>query len=202
MSKKYPEHGIVFTPHEEENKTPFERLFDIFMELITYTSGDVDEALDWMDQLDEEYELYTAEYTKEDFIEDLKKKGYLRDDEDDPQQGGGMVITEKTERAIRQSALEQIFGKLRKSGYGNHRTKYLGKGDEQSGETRAYHFGDALDQISMTESIRNAQVNHGIGNFKLTEQDLVVNDTHHKAQMSTVLMIDISHRFSINWQTN
>ena len=192
MSKKHPTQGFIFTPHQDEDKTPFERLFEIFMELITYTSGDVDETLDWMDQLDEEYELYTAEYTKEDFIEDLKKKGYLRDDEDKPE-GGGMVITEKTERAIRQSALEQIFGKLRKSGYGNHRTKHLGKGDEQSGETRAYNFGDPLDQISMTESIRNAQVNHGLGNFKLTEQDLVVNDTHHKAQMSTVLMIDISH---------
>ena len=27
----------------------------------------------------------------------------------------------------------------------------------------------------------------------LTEKDLVVNDTHFNAQMSTVLMIDISH---------
>ena len=45
----------------------------------------------------------------------------------------------------------------------------------------------------MTESIKNAQVNHGAGAFKLTEQDLVVNDTHFNAQMSTVLMIDISH---------
>ena len=45
----------------------------------------------------------------------------------------------------------------------------------------------------MTESIKNAQVNHGAGAFKLTEQDLVVKDTHFNAQMSTVLMIDISH---------
>ena len=45
----------------------------------------------------------------------------------------------------------------------------------------------------MTESIKNAQVNHGAGEFMLTEQDLVVNDTHFNAQMSTVLMIDISH---------
>jgi uncharacterized protein with von Willebrand factor type A (vWA) domain len=29
--------------------------------------------------------------------------------------------------------------------------------------------------------------------FRLEENDLVVGDTHHKAQMSTVLMIDISH---------
>ena len=30
-------------------------------------------------------------------------------------------------------------------------------------------------------------------NFNLTENDLVVEDTLHKSQMSTVLMIDISH---------
>ena len=45
----------------------------------------------------------------------------------------------------------------------------------------------------MTESIKNAQINNGIGNFSLTEQDLIVQETNFKAQMSTVLMIDISH---------
>ena len=45
----------------------------------------------------------------------------------------------------------------------------------------------------MTESLRNAQINHGIGDFNLTEDDLVVEETLHKSQMSTVLMIDISH---------
>ena len=45
----------------------------------------------------------------------------------------------------------------------------------------------------MTESLRNAQVNHGLDQFRLEENDLVVEDTHFKAQMSTVLMIDISH---------
>jgi uncharacterized protein with von Willebrand factor type A (vWA) domain len=45
----------------------------------------------------------------------------------------------------------------------------------------------------MTESLRNAQINHGIGEFTLGERDLVVEESHHKAQTSTVLMIDISH---------
>jgi Ca-activated chloride channel family protein len=182
--------GIEIRVHEEEEKSPFERLFDIFMELITYTSGDVEETLDWMRQLDEEYELTTPDYTLEDFVEDLKKKGYLRDPDD---QGGAPAITAKTERAIRQKALDQIFGNLRKSGLGNHKTKHLGKGDDYTGELRNYQFGDGFENIAVTESIKNAQVNHGIGGFRLEERDLVVNDTHHKAQMSTVLMIDISH---------
>jgi uncharacterized protein with von Willebrand factor type A (vWA) domain len=45
----------------------------------------------------------------------------------------------------------------------------------------------------MTESLKNAQVNNGISDLRLTEEDLVVEETRHKAQMSTVLMIDISH---------
>lgn len=184
--------GFVFTKHKQKDQSPFEKLFDIFQELITHTSGDFDEAMDWMKQLDQEYHLTSDDYTLDDFVEDLKKKGYLRE-EIRPDGNSGLAITEKTERALRKKALEQIFGKLRKSGVGNHKTKFMGIGDEQAGEFRNYRFGDSLEQISMTESLRNAQVNHGFGDFTLSENDLVVEETMYKTQMSTVLMIDISH---------
>jgi uncharacterized protein with von Willebrand factor type A (vWA) domain len=45
----------------------------------------------------------------------------------------------------------------------------------------------------MTDSLRNAQVNHGVENFHLTEEDLEVMESEYKTQTSTVLMIDISH---------
>ncbi|HSP10991.1 MAG TPA: VWA domain-containing protein [Salegentibacter sp.] len=182
--------GFVFKKFEEESKSPFENLFEIFKELITHTSGDFEEALDWLKQLDKEYKLTTEDYTLDDFVEDLKKKGYIREEAED---GGGMAITAKTERAIRKQALDQIFGKLKKSTSGNHRTNHTGTGDEHTGDFREYQYGDSLDRISMTESLRNAQINHGIGNFNMTEEDLVVEETHFKSQMSTVLMIDISH---------
>ncbi|MEY8848846.1 VWA domain-containing protein [Psychroserpens sp. XS_ASV72] len=184
--------GFIFKSYEAPEQSPFEKLFEIFKELITYTSGDFDEAIDWLRQLDEEYNLTTEDYTIEDFIEELKKKGYIKEDIDSDG-NGGMVITAKTERAIRQQALEHIFGKIKHSGRGNHRSKTTGFGDEHTGDFRDYQFGDSLDKVSMTESLRNAQINHGIGAFNLTEDDLVVEETHHKAQMSTVLMIDISH---------
>ena len=184
--------GFKFTEYIEPDKPPFDKFFEIFKEIITYTSGDVDEALDWMEHLDKEYKLSTPEYTLDDFIEDLKKKGYLKDD-DDPNRKGGLAITAKTEKAIRQNALNQIFGKLRKSGKGNHKTKHIGLGSDQSGEFRNYVFGDSLADIAITESIKNAQINNGMDQFRLRENDLVINETHHKAQMSTVLMIDISH---------
>ncbi len=198
--------GFRFTNYEAPDQTPFEKLFEIFQELITHTSGDVEEALDWLRELDKEYELTDDDYTIDDFIEDLKAKGYIREefdmdgpqggegDGDDENGGGGSLsVTAKLERMLRQRALDQIFGKIKRSGSGNHKTGKSGKGDEHTGAFREYRFGDSLEHISMTESLKNAQVNHGLDNFSLSEEDLVVEDTQHKAQMSTVLMIDISH---------
>ena len=192
--------GFLFTKYEAPNLSPFDKLFEIFQELITHTSGDVDEALDWLRELDKEYELTDDEYTIDDFIEDLKAKGYIREEfSDEGKEGEGQPgegtrsITAKMERIIRQRALDQIFGKLKRSGRGNHRTKKAGSGDEHTGDFREYRYGDPLEHISMTESLKNAQINHGLDGFSLTEDDLVVEDTHYKAQMSTVLMIDISH---------
>ena len=198
MKEKTMRSGFVFTKHTPKEQTPFERLFEVFQELITHTSGDFDEAIDWLRQLDEEYHLTTDDYSIEDFIEDLKKKGYIREEfrTDGRGKGSGKgmnTMTEKLERSLRKRALEQIFGKIKRSGAGNHKTKHTGRGDEQAGEFRNYQFGDSLEQISMTESLKNAQVNHGIDSFKLSENDLVVEETTYKAQMSTVLMIDISH---------
>ncbi|WP_423999768.1 vWA domain-containing protein [Maribacter sp. IgM3_T14_3] len=195
--------GFRFETYEAPEQSIFDRLFDIFQELITHTSGDFDEAIDWLRELDKEYELTTEDYTIEDFIEELKAKGYIREefkdgggdahDGEEGSGGGDISITAKMERIIRQRALDQIFGKLKRSGAGNHKTGKSGQGDEHTGDLREYRYGDGLENISMTESLKNAQINHGMGSFQLSEDDLVVEDTQHKAQMSTILMIDISH---------
>lgn len=192
MNQQHIRKGFLFKSYEAPFQSPFDKLFGIFKELIVHTSGDFDEAISWLRELDVEYKLTTPDYTIDDFVEDLKKKGYIREIIK-PDGSGGKTITSKTERAIRQQALDQIFGNLKRSGSGQHKTKFSGQGDEQTGLFRDFHFGDSLDRVSMTESLKNAQVNHGIDDFHLTEQDLIVEDTQFKAQMSTVLMIDISH---------
>jgi Ca-activated chloride channel homolog len=192
MKKKVLQKGFVFKNYNTPQQSPFDKLFDIFKELITHTSGDFDEAIDWLRQLDVEYQLTTPDYTIDDFIEDLKEKGFIQETLL-PNGKKGNTITAKTERAIRQQALNQIFGNIKRKGFGNHKSNGLGKGDEHSGEYRPYQFGDAFDKVAMTESIRNSQINNGLIDFQLTEDDLVVEETQHKSQMSTVLMIDISH---------
>ena len=72
--------GILFSSYNEEEKSLFEKLLSIFKELITHTSGDVDEALDWLKQLDEEYKITNESYTLENFIQELKDKGYISSD--------------------------------------------------------------------------------------------------------------------------
>src|SRR3977135_3833088 len=173
----------------QNNKTSFEKLLDIFMQLLTYTSGEVGEALSWLTELDKEYDLSNEEYGIGDFIEDLKNKGYI----DENRQNGEIKITPKTEQGIRRRSLEEIFGKLKKTKQGNHNTFKPGGGDEANPETRPFRFGDQLEQIDFTESIRNAQINHGIESFNMQEDDLKIRETDYKSQTSTVLMIDISH---------
>ena len=184
--------GFVFESFKPEDPSPFDKLFEIFKELITFTSGDFDETINWMRELDKEYNLTNDDYTIDDFVEDLKKKGYIKQ-KIDPKGTTETTLSAKTEQALRKKALDQIFGKIKKTGKGNHKTKKQGLGDEPSGELRNYTFGDALDKISVTESIKNAQLNNGIDHFQLFEKDLVVEESFHKSQMSTVLMVDISH---------
>ena len=181
-------HFYKFDPNEN-SKSSFDKMLDIFMQLLTYTSGDVSESLSWLTELDKEYKLTDQEYGIGDFIQELKDKGYINENK----VKGKIEITAKTEQGIRKRSLEEIFGKLKKSKQGNHQTFKPGGGDEINPETRPFQFGDTLEQIDFTESIRNAQINHGIDSFKMNEDDLQIRETDFKTQTSTVLMIDISH---------
>jgi len=190
--------GFTISKHISKEVSHFDRVFDIFKDLLTHTSGDIDEAFKWLNTLDKEYDIFSEEYSLQDFEEDLKKRGYIKE-EINPEEGksgkgkGKNILTAKLESALRKYALDQIFGKLKKSGLGNHSTTKIGVGDERDGENRPYQYGDDLSMVNMTESLKNAQINNGISDFRLTENDLIVEETNHKAQMSTVLMIDISH---------
>src|SRR6059058_4625468 len=106
---------IKFDPNAE-GKTRFEQLLDLFMQMLTYTNGDVAEALQWMNQLDQQYQLTDSEYGMGDFVDDLKDKGYITEKEEN----GEIKITPKTEQGIRKKSLEEIFGKLKKTKQGDH----------------------------------------------------------------------------------
>lgn len=174
----------------DSGKTAFDKLLDLFMQILAHTAGDVGETLHWLNLLDRKYNLTDDEYGMGDFIQDLKDKGYIREEEPG---GETFILTAKSEQSIRKRSLEEIFGKLRKSRRGEHRTPFAGQGDEPTTDRREYQFGDSIEQIAMTDSLRNAQVRHGIEEFNLMEEDLEVVENEYKSQTSTVLMIDVSH---------
>jgi len=183
--------GWIFHEQAEDpGQSDFDRLFTLFKELLLHTSGDVDEAIAWLTEIDKKYKLTNENYSIADFIEDLKQKGLLRDGSvGEP----AKVPTTKLEKALRQDALEQIFDQLKKSKSGQHNTTKTGIGDEFSQEVRAYEFGDPVEQIDAESTIKNAFIRNGIEDFQLTQEDLAVHDRYLQTQTSTVLMIDISH---------
>jgi uncharacterized protein with von Willebrand factor type A (vWA) domain len=189
--------GYHFTKLRPNNGkgTRFEQLFEVFQELLLYTAGDVREAMSWLTELDRQYNLTQGKYGIADFLKDLEAKGYI-----EPQKeanNGGFNPTKKMEINLRQKSLEDIFGLLKKTKRGNHNNNLNGRGDEFTSDVRPYEFGDSPEHIAISNSMRNAQINHGIDDFRLTPNDLEVQETSYQSQMSTVLMIDISHSMTL-----
>jgi uncharacterized protein with von Willebrand factor type A (vWA) domain len=171
-------------------KPLFDQLFDLFQQLLNHAAGDAAEALNWLTQLDERYGLTEgSDMGIGDFIDELKKRGYLREDD----ATGTVQITARTERTLRQRSLEEIFTKLRKHGRGSHRTPFAGSGDERLPETRQWRFGDDPGLMDVTGTLSNAFRRGGIDQFSLGEDDFRVYETDHQSTMATVLMIDLSH---------
>ena len=175
--------------HDDESLDEFEKLFNIFKELIVHTSGDVSEAISWLTELDKQYNLTSDEYGVADFVEDLKNKGYI----DKESQNNFSKPTSKLEIALRENALNQIFSDLKNTKKGNHSTTQTGRSDDTNSETKPYEYGDNIDNIAMSESIKNAHINHGFEEFRLEQSDIEVYETQAQSMSSTVLMIDISH---------
>jgi len=184
--------GFRFTeyiPEKLPEKGSFESLLDIFLQLMVITGGDISETINWLNNLDREYNLMSNDYGIGNFVDDLKDQGYIKASNED----GAFEVSPKSEQKIRKNALKEIFGKLKKGVKGDHKTPHFGLGDENTTDYRGFQFGDPLDQIALTESLKNAQINNGTEDFRLTERDLEIQYKDFKTQTSTVLMIDISH---------
>ncbi len=166
----------------------FQQNLSVFSQLLQYTNGDADEALEWMRQLSKKHRLFDRDYTFDAFKEDLRRNGYLKD-----QPGRKLLASSKMEKYIRSKAFEEIFSSLKRDVSGGHRTNFTGAGEEQITDNRPFQFGDTPDQIDITRTITNAHLNHGIEEFRLQERDMEVYDTQFYATQSTVIMIDLSH---------
>ncbi len=183
--------GWQFSEFIPKQTGKFDSLFKLFQELLLHSSGDVDEALAWLTELDRQYNLTDSSYGMADFIQDLIDKGYIRSNNNTSQ--SSMMPSSKLEISLRKSSLKDVFGKIKKSKSGNHQTKIQGRGDEQSPNLKPFEYGDNLDNLAVSESLKNAYLQHGIDDFSMTQDDLLVSESFFESRSSTVLMIDISH---------
>ncbi len=177
----------VWRPESATDEQRLKQLISLFNALATHTSGDVEEALQWLKQLGEEYGLFDEEMTLEDLINKLREMGLI---EDAPT---GIELTSTGIRRIRQDALNEIFSSLKKDTLGSHESPFTGKGVDRLGETRKFTFGDQPTNIDLTSTLTNAFRRDGIDDFTLKEDDFEVYETEHQTSCATVLMIDISH---------
>ena len=193
FSGNIPISGWSYSTFSNDSVSLFDRLLEIFKELLTYTSGDFDEAVDWLRQLDKEYSLTTEDYTIDDFIDELLNKGFISTEINTTAGKELIKITSKMEKALRKFALKKIFGQIKKSKQGNHKSKYTGSSDDDNSDIKSFEFGDPFDKIIVSESLKNMYNRTGSDELNLISDDIVVSNGNFKSQMSTVLMIDISH---------
>ena len=176
-----------WTPQSQTDEQKLEQMVSLFSYLVVQTNGDVQEALDWLQQIAKEYGLFDENVTMDDIIDKLREMGIIEEVNDIP------TLTNKGVQRIRQDALREIFTSLKKSPTGAHETPYTGKGVDRLSETKKFNFGDQPTNIDLTSTLSNAFRRDGIDDFSLREEDLEVYETEHQTTCATVLMIDISH---------
>lgn len=173
-------------PESNSRKDRFEELIGMFNYIMIQTSGDVEEALDWMRFLDNRYGVFGDETNYEEFLRELEEQGLIKRDKT------AFVLTDKGGRRIREDSLKHIFSSLKKGLAGGHDTPFEGEGIERLGETRPYRFGDQASNIDFTATIGNSIRRDGF-NMNIHEDDFEVYEVEHSTSCATVMLLDISH---------
>src|SRR5437763_3075920 len=132
---------------------------------------------------DEEYQ--SVEQLKE-LMKMLEEAGYIQ------KKGNRWELTARGIRKIGQKALQDIFNKLKRDGFGRHVSTFRGIGGERTHESKPYQFGDPF-LLDLEKTLMNALHRRGTGTpVGLQKEDFEVYRTEFITQSSTVLMIDMS----------
>jgi uncharacterized protein with von Willebrand factor type A (vWA) domain len=132
---------------------------------------------------DEEYQ--SVEQLKE-LMKILEEAGYIQ------KKGNRWELTARGIRKIGEKALQDIFNKLKRDGFGRHISPFRGVGGERTDESKPYQFGDPF-LLDLEKTLMNALHRRGTGTpVGLEKDDFEVYRTEFTTQSSTVLMIDLS----------
>jgi uncharacterized protein with von Willebrand factor type A (vWA) domain len=107
--------------------------------------------------------------------------------------GNDWELTPRAVRKIGERALQDIFGKLKSSTFGDHTIEKGGLGVERLDETKPYVYGDQF-LIDTQRSVMNTIIREGPGTpLKMKLDDFEVYRTETLTQCSTVIMLDMSY---------
>ena len=96
-------------PDAATDEQRLQQLISLFSFLTVQTNGDVEEALEWLKQIAEEYGLFDENMSMDDLIDKLREMGLIEDLKT------GLSLTGKGIQRIRQDALREIFTSLKKA---------------------------------------------------------------------------------------
>ncbi len=106
--------------------------------------------------------------------------------------GGFLRISPRGQRHIADKALEELFAKLRSSGFGEHPSWKSGFGSDLEYQTKPYEYGDNFN-LSINQTLKNASLRQGMGfPIKISADDFEVERTEAVVSTSTVLLLDLS----------
>jgi len=88
-----------WTPQSQTDEQRLQSLMQLFSHLLVQTSGDVEEAMEWLRHLAEEYGIFDENLSMEDLIAKLKELGIIEEVDNTT------VLTTKGVQKFRQDAL-------------------------------------------------------------------------------------------------
>ena len=165
--------------------------------------GDIDGPAD-LDQIDR---AALGELLDDDAVRDfdaldrlaarLEAAGYLTGDADH------LELTPRGSRRIGQKVLDDLFARLARDAFGEHRVDRAGRSGERTEGTKPFEFGDPFD-LDLRETLANALQRPenappafdpervGSRPIQLAATDFAVHRTEETTRTATVLLVDMS----------
>jgi len=159
----------------------------LFSFLLVREDGDVERALEILEQVGERHGLFDDDLSFEDLKRHLLEKRLVA------QTPSGLALTPRGERFVRAESLQHIFRGLESGAAGDHRTPHTGAGTERLCETRPYRFGDDVADIDFVSSIENSFARAAGSAEGLVEDDIEVFEREQYVSAATCLLVDVSH---------
>ena len=104
-----------YDPSDDSRRRMIEQLKRLYSELLLRAAGDAEQALEWVQQVADRYDLWPEGMTLEDLKKLLQKDRVIQTAPD-----GKVSMSAGGERALRQESLERVFTGLGKDGAGDH----------------------------------------------------------------------------------